>query len=257
MTIYRTDSDSEALFRSYPYAVYYVQSPSSVSHANSAEIRNINHESVSETFQQAANRLALSRYSSSHGSTNSFLHEKKIPYDDVQSHGTGITYNDEINRPEINMVVVDRVRNGCSNQDYEYDDYEDEEYFERKDEWWRMFSLGSSSSGGWKFLQITWRFILSMVVALVVFYIVTKPPAPKMSVKVQILALFLFSMFNQKNYIFIDSIWMVDYLNFFYFFKNIFQYYLFISPHFYLTSIISKKYHNIIYIEIFKNKNTV
>ncbi|KAL3537421.1 hypothetical protein ACH5RR_000787 [Cinchona calisaya] len=183
MTIYRTDSEEEALFRSYPYAVYYVQSPSTFSHANSTEIRNINNESVSEfTFQQAAaNRLVdLSRYSSSHGSTNSFLHEKKIPHDDVQSHGTGITYNEEINHPESNMVVVSRDRN----EDPEEYEEDDEEYFERKDEWRRMFSFDSSSPGGWKFLQITWRFILSMVVALVVFYIVTKPPAPKVSVKI-------------------------------------------------------------------------
>ncbi|XP_027163075.1 uncharacterized protein LOC113763453 [Coffea eugenioides] len=191
MTIYRTEEEEEALFRSYPCAVYYVQSPSSVSHAYSAEIRNINSESALETIannpnnasQEAANRLALSRYSSSHGSTNFFLHEKKIPYDhDVQSHGTGVTYNEEINRREGNMVVVDRLRNGYHiEEDHEYE--EDEEYFGEKAEWWRMFSFGGSISGGWKFLQMTWRFILSVVIALVVFYIVTKPPAPKMSIK--------------------------------------------------------------------------
>ena len=40
MTIYRTDSEEEALFRSYPCAVYYVQSPSSFSYSLSAEIRH-------------------------------------------------------------------------------------------------------------------------------------------------------------------------------------------------------------------------
>lgn len=225
MTIYRMDSEEEALFRSYPYALYYVQSPSTLSHANSAEFRNISNEPVSDTFtfnnpisKESANRLALSHYSSSRGSTSSFLHEKKTPCDDAQSHGTGVTilYNEETNdddeeedqqhdQSHNNNAIVKsfdhhQVRNGYNKEDHhEYYEEDDGEYFERNDgEWWWMLSFSHSSSAGWKLLQITWRFVLSMVVALVVFYIITKPPAPKMSIKVQISLSFTDSCFCLK-----------------------------------------------------------
>ncbi|KAL0425613.1 UNVERIFIED_CONTAM: hypothetical protein Sradi_1096100 [Sesamum radiatum] len=67
---YRTEySEEESLFRSYPYALYYVQSPSTASHAN----YDVHSPPRSD---QEATRLALSRYSSSRGSNNSFLQDQ-------------------------------------------------------------------------------------------------------------------------------------------------------------------------------------
>ncbi|KAL0464428.1 UNVERIFIED_CONTAM: hypothetical protein Slati_0330400 [Sesamum latifolium] len=66
MVNHRTEySDEEALFRSYPYALYFVQSPSAASHAN-----------YDLHSDQEPTRLALSRYSSSRGSNNSFLQDQ-------------------------------------------------------------------------------------------------------------------------------------------------------------------------------------
>ncbi|KAF8403824.1 hypothetical protein HHK36_011930 [Tetracentron sinense] len=172
--------DQEALFNSYPCAVYYVQSPSTVSHANSAECRN-NESAFLSSFQsdnfinnptintnQEVAQFTLSRYSSSRGSNNSFLHEKKIAYD-LQSHGTG-TENGETRR----RVICD--------DEVEDDDYDGEEEG-RKKGCWRFFSFGTYPSCMWICLQISWRILVSLAAALLVFYIVTKPPPPKMSIK--------------------------------------------------------------------------
>ncbi|KAF2319533.1 hypothetical protein GH714_016831 [Hevea brasiliensis] len=99
--------DQETLFHSYPCA-YYVQSPSTISHANSAELKT---QSLESTFHSPSrsdtnillnknpevSRFTLSRYSSSRGSNNSFLNEKKISGDEngvnrliiIDAHGRG------------------------------------------------------------------------------------------------------------------------------------------------------------------------
>ncbi|XP_052193296.1 uncharacterized protein LOC127801854 isoform X2 [Diospyros lotus] len=191
MANHRMDAEEEALFRAYPQALYFVQSPSTVSHANSSDLRNIAANDSSAFHSphnpaaaaaaasggQDASRLELSRYSSSRGSNNSFYHCKKLSYD-LQSQGTGAgTDNGENGR------LVGRVSN-------EEDDYEDEEegglYFGRKGEggWQRYFSFRRSSSLAWICLQLLWRLLASLVVAVLVFYIATKPPPPKVSITV-------------------------------------------------------------------------
>ncbi|CAK9140378.1 unnamed protein product [Ilex paraguariensis] len=186
-TKYRRDSEEEALFRSYPYALYFVHSPSTVSHANSGELRNNNESAFhsplrSETSMnnpitstgQEATQFALSRYSS-RGSNNSFLHEKKMVYD-LQSHGNGTENGDT--RPVFAKEEI--------GEDEEDEDEEaEEELFGRKGVWLRYFSFGYSSSFAWMFLQISWRFMVSFGVALLVFYLATKPPPPKMSIKIK------------------------------------------------------------------------
>ncbi|PPD97504.1 hypothetical protein GOBAR_DD05462 [Gossypium barbadense] len=95
METYSHHEDQEALmFHAYPCA-YYVQSPSTISHANSADhIRNPTNEDQSAvtlhfhsptpsesailTKNPDVSRFTLSRYSSSRGSNNSFLHDKSI-----------------------------------------------------------------------------------------------------------------------------------------------------------------------------------
>ncbi|XAR63444.1 hypothetical protein NMG60_11023381 [Bertholletia excelsa] len=176
------DAEEEALFRSYPYALYFVQSPSTASRANSAELRNNEstfhsptrsepfpvprHPTRSENQSQEATRFTLSRYSS-RGSNNSFgnLHDKKIiPYD-------AGTENDENH--------LTRGVEGCDDGWEE----EEEDYFEGKGWWWRYLSFQTSSSLAWIGLQVCWRLFVSLGVALLVFYIATKPPRPQISVK--------------------------------------------------------------------------
>ncbi|CAI9103090.1 OLC1v1001524C1 [Oldenlandia corymbosa var. corymbosa] len=168
MTIYQMDSEEEALYRSY-HAIYYVQSPSTICHSTEFP-NNVTRESISENF--AANSL--------------ILHGKNFPYDDLEG----------INHDEINNAIVghdhddDRQgRNGYKGGDdrrkVEEEEEDDGHYFEfGRNEWWRIFFFSTSSSSGWKILQISWRFVLSIVIALVVFYVLTKPPPPNISIKI-------------------------------------------------------------------------
>ncbi|MCD7448312.1 hypothetical protein HAX54_040753 [Datura stramonium] len=208
MANYRMDSEEEALFRNSPYPLYFVQSPSTISHANSGELSRHNNNSSSNNNNdnnndfssvchspiprpEAGPPLALSRYSSSRGSNHSFSHhEKKISCDSLQSHGTGTDENNiEIDQEKPRygaMLLVHHGKNG-SNVHEEGDEDEDEnedDYYYGKGSWKRFFSLGYSDSTPWIVLQVTWRLIVSMIVALVVFYIATKPPAPKVSLEV-------------------------------------------------------------------------
>lgn len=175
------------IFHSYPCA-YYVQSPSTVSHANSADIRNTaielafhsptRSETATATFVNKSNnleasRFALSRYSSSRGSNNSFLHEKKV--NDEDGHAAESAEN--------RLVIVDHSHEGDGGGDEEDDALW---YYGsgKKGLWWRYFSFRRSNSCAWIFLQISWRLLLSLGFALLVFYMATKPPSPNISVKV-------------------------------------------------------------------------
>ncbi|XP_016467220.1 uncharacterized protein LOC107789862 [Nicotiana tabacum] len=201
MANYRMDSEEEALFRHSPYTLYFVQSPSTISHANSGELtrnnnnnknNNINEFSVchSPIPQPEVGPLALSRYSS-RGSNHSFSHhEKKISCDSLQSHETGINdENVEIDHEKhCGAILLLHGKNGNSVEEgNEYEDeyeYEEEDYYYGKGNWKRFFSLGYSDSTPWIVLQVTWRLIVSMIIALVVFYVATKPPAPKVSLEI-------------------------------------------------------------------------
>ncbi|KAK7271580.1 hypothetical protein RJT34_27604 [Clitoria ternatea] len=186
--------DNEALmYQSYPCA-YFVQSPSTLSHANSADIRsNIQHDAES-TFhspirsdthplnpahEEEASRYALCRYSSSRGSSHSFLHHKKISYDG--SHGTA-TENDDINRRVVinNDSANEREEEENEGEGLFYEYY----YGKRKGGWKSYFSYRNSDSCAWIWLQMIWRILLSFGIALLVFYIATKPPSPNVSVEI-------------------------------------------------------------------------
>ncbi|XP_048231354.1 uncharacterized protein LOC8272162 [Ricinus communis] len=175
--------DQETLFQAFPCA-YYVQSPSTVSHANSSELKTqINLESTFHSPSRSDTAIllnknpevsgfTLSRYSSSRGSNNSFLNEKKVSGD----HENGV------NR----LIIVDGHGlvdiHGKYGEEEEEDD--DDYYYGRKGGfWWRYFSFKRSSSCAWVSLQISWRLLVSLGVALLVFYIATKPPPPKISIK--------------------------------------------------------------------------
>lgn len=154
------ESEEESLFRSYPFAVYFVQSPSTLSNTNSShDLPNPNQETA---------RATLSHYSSSRGSNNSFLHDKKSIF---------LPYDDKI-----------RVKNLVLGNDKEDEDVDEEEEdkntYGREMGWWRYFTFRHSSSSLWICLQIVLRFLVSLGLALLVFYLATKPPTPKLSVKI-------------------------------------------------------------------------
>ncbi|XP_047951299.1 uncharacterized protein LOC125196726 isoform X2 [Salvia hispanica] len=131
------ESEEEALCRSYPTSFYFVQSPSTVSHANSN-----NHPP----------RLT---YSSSGGSNNT-----------TSSHF-----------------------NHIKNQDLHLKQEEDKDeeilhYENNQAGWIQYFSFNYSNSGTWIFMQLSWRFLVSLIIALLVFYVAAKPPHPTLSLKV-------------------------------------------------------------------------
>ncbi|KAK8622189.1 hypothetical protein V6N13_097813 [Hibiscus sabdariffa] len=132
MESYSHDEEQEGLmFQSYE-CPYYVQSPSTVSHENSTDIRNPATEdqsaltlhshspTPSESKNPDVSRFTLSRYSSSRGSNNSFLHHKSI-----------VAHKGAFNR----LIIVD-------NQN---DDDEDGDEGS-KGWWWRYCSFRSSNS---------------------------------------------------------------------------------------------------------------
>lgn len=110
------------------------------------------------------------------------MHEKKVAYD-AQSHGTGT------DNGENPLIIVDGgvLGDGDDDDDDENEDQNDEKelYYRRKRGCWRRYcTYRNSDSCMWICLQICWRAMVSLGVALIVFYLATKPPPPKVSVKV-------------------------------------------------------------------------
>lgn len=68
------------------------------------------------------------------------------------------------------------------NEDDDDDDYD--HGHEKNGGWIKYFSFSYSNSGFWILMQLSWRFLVSLMIALLVFYIAAKPPPPKFSVKV-------------------------------------------------------------------------
>ncbi|KAI3984387.1 hypothetical protein MKX01_011341 [Papaver californicum] len=68
----------------------------------------------------------------------------------------------------------------------ENDYYNDDDFYGDGSEigFWRLFSFGTYNSCWWTLIQIFWRILVSFGVALLVFYLATKPPTPKISIKV-------------------------------------------------------------------------
>ncbi|GER27693.1 late embryogenesis abundant protein [Striga asiatica] len=50
--------------------------------------------------------------------------------------------------------------------------------------WFRYFTFGYFDSGCWVLLQLGWRFLLSLAIALIVFYIAANPPPPNISLQI-------------------------------------------------------------------------
>ncbi|KAF5189576.1 Dual specificity protein kinase, partial [Thalictrum thalictroides] len=186
--------DEETLFNSFSSPVlYYVQSPSTVSHANSnnnelAIVLSSPYQSENYVPPRRTNpnhdvaRFILSRYSS-HGSNNTFIHEKKISYD-LQSHETNVGTESGETGTLLRICGVEEHDKDndihCNDNDYEEDDYG---MGGKRRGLGRYFSFGTSPSCCWISLQISWRLLVSLCAALLVFYLATNPPPPVMSVK--------------------------------------------------------------------------
>ncbi|GKV27494.1 hypothetical protein SLEP1_g36664 [Rubroshorea leprosula] len=159
---------------------YYVQSPSTLSHANSNTAPHPQY-SISPTPSESnfvndknhnpqLSRLTLSRYSSSRGSDNSFV----------------VNDSKKICGAANRLVILDGSVNFADDSDDEEED-DGEWFYGRKRTagwWWRYCSFRTSNSCAWISLQISWRLLLSLGVALLVFYTATKPPPPKVSIQV-------------------------------------------------------------------------
>ncbi|KAK1287675.1 hypothetical protein QJS10_CPB19g01068 [Acorus calamus] len=182
--------EQEALFQAYScnLNLYYVQSPSTTSHANSTDCgrhpdsailsplyiptttttttsssTNHHHHHKSHhkktTIREATS--TLSRYSSSRASSDSFLHLKKVDYD----FGPGGL-----------EVGKERCEGGGDGGGVGEG--------EERGGWWRFFSLDYSSSCFCVAFQIWWRLLVSVGIALLVFFLATKPPLPKMDTQI-------------------------------------------------------------------------
>ncbi|KAL5708152.1 hypothetical protein ACHQM5_018977 [Ranunculus cassubicifolius] len=181
-------------------ALYYVHSPSSVSHTYSSECRNPESAIILSPYQSERSlptrptslnhsiaRFILSRYSS-RSSTNTIHHQKRISYD-LQSHETttigtenGENENENEDRTLLRICGVENHTKSVENK--VEDDDEDEETDYETNGFLRFFSFGSSPSCSWILLQMSWRFLVSFGAALLVFFLATNPPPPTMSVKV-------------------------------------------------------------------------
>ncbi|KAK9169556.1 hypothetical protein Syun_001696 [Stephania yunnanensis] len=196
------EEEVSALFHSYP--IYYVQSPSNTSHAYS-DAKTFNHESsfpypIPHTSNDPANptqddsRFLLLRYSSSRASTNSFHQQiKNAASYELQVHG-GAAGNDCERGDEDDHDGVDD-----NDEDYEVVDCNKDRSSNggrklvndivlvrpgsKRSGCWRFFSFSASSSSCWIAVQLFWRLMVSVGAALLVFYLATKPPPPKMFVK--------------------------------------------------------------------------
>ncbi|KAI6668897.1 hypothetical protein NL676_003782 [Syzygium grande] len=165
--------EAEGLFPFPTYeCAYYVQSPSTVSHAYS------NLEPPSTSFlhhpaQRTISTYTLSRHSS-RASNNSLalLPQNGNDPDPVISDNA-----------EKRLVAFDGDMGGGGD---DKEDADEQVHYQEKVEWWRYLSFGyNPSSNAWILLQISWRMMVSLGMALLVFYLATKPPNPDVSVKVE------------------------------------------------------------------------
>ncbi|KAL3622508.1 hypothetical protein CASFOL_033919 [Castilleja foliolosa] len=166
---YRMDminSDEEALFRSYPYAAaaYFVQSPSTHSHANSHTDNITFYDHLTTNYQSPDNNSEPATNSGPAQSSSNGSFAKKTKYSQDLD-------GEKYCHVKINDVVDE-------------DEEDDDEENEKRSGWAQYLSFGYSDSGWWVLVQLSWRFLLSLTIALTVFYVAVKPPAPKVSIKI-------------------------------------------------------------------------
>jgi hypothetical protein len=172
--------ENEPLYNCSSPPIYYVQSPSAAttitttSHALTHPPDSVflsPHFPPDDTSESNAahrqsddtSRLVLSRYSSSRGSNNSFLHDKKGSYVDG-------TYNS--GKRQV-LTIVSR-----------HGEDELQEDGLRRSLFWRFASVDPTSSGCCIVFQLAWRLAISLAFAFLIFFLATKPAKPHFSFKV-------------------------------------------------------------------------
>ncbi|KAD5802845.1 hypothetical protein E3N88_14211 [Mikania micrantha] len=174
-------SEEEALFRSYPYtSLYFVQSPTTT---------------VSYHSPTTQRRLILSHYSSSRGSTNNSSHDKRVSYDPRESP----------DHDGVGGGVVVKLGEKCGGggnvhggvvgvletEEEEEEEEEEDKRLGTAKKMWDFMSFSDADSCVWIVFQISLRLMMSFGVALLFFYLITKPPSPKISLKVLYISLLL------------------------------------------------------------------
>ncbi|KAK9058132.1 hypothetical protein SSX86_022972 [Deinandra increscens subsp. villosa] len=150
-------SEEEALFRSDPYpTLYFVQSPTTTLSFHSPATQR---------------RLTLSHYSSSRGSTNS-LHDKKSP--ENEAGGGGV----------VAVKLGEKCGGGGDGVESEEEEVEEKRFGMGK-KMWDLVTFSRSDSCVWILVQISLRLMLSFGVALFFFFLITKPPSPMISLKIE------------------------------------------------------------------------
>lgn len=167
------DEQDLPLFHPSPCA-YYVQSPSAASHTlshpasestalilspfpDAAFTAPRHSRDGGHDHEEAASRLTLSRYSSSRGSNNSFLGDKKSGA--VSGRGR-------------------QVLSGRSGDD------DDADGVDRRSGAWRYVKLDPEDPCCCIAFQVAWRVVVSVAFALLIFFVATKPRHPGVSFKV-------------------------------------------------------------------------
>uniref|UniRef100_A0ACD5TW47 Uncharacterized protein n=1 Tax=Avena sativa TaxID=4498 RepID=A0ACD5TW47_AVESA len=153
-TLSHPASDSTALILSpFPDAAF--AAPRRSSRGDDAGAGAGRHE-----HDQEASRLALSRYSSSRGSNNSFLTDKKQP------------------QRQVLRVVSGRSSSACDEDD------DEEGGGNKRNGAWRYVKLDPEAPCCCIAFQVAWRVAVSVAVALLVFVVATRPARPGVSFKV-------------------------------------------------------------------------
>ncbi|XP_021739268.1 uncharacterized protein LOC110705673 [Chenopodium quinoa] len=153
-------------------------------------LNNQDHNASSIVARTSTFSGNLSRCSSSRASTTSFIHQNDVMRmtnvlscdhaNGILSSSAGKTTNIVINKNNDMVVPVMSVKKmGKVDDEEELYNFDNDE-----GKCWKYLSFNTYSSYVWIGLQLLWRFLLSAMLALLVFYLVTKPPPPHISVKV-------------------------------------------------------------------------
>ncbi|KAL8129309.1 hypothetical protein V2J09_018464 [Rumex salicifolius] len=161
---------------------YYVQSPCTTISINtpSFEFHTHDHDLSSppqypnNTPKTKPSTFSSSRCSSARESLMSNAPDSKLSL--VAAHGTVVSGKDEGDDDE-------NMKTGILGRSFFYQEKDDDGVL-RSTGFRKYLSFGTYDGSVWLAIQLGWRFIVSLAAALLVFYLITNPPPPRISVKV-------------------------------------------------------------------------
>ncbi|KNA08130.1 hypothetical protein SOVF_165310, partial [Spinacia oleracea] len=226
------EEEEESIIEYGNYSNYYVvQSPSSVSHANSTTTISIddsadlcrNHQQPNYHLHHSPLQLkeeqlyntkpllnqitnSTTDLSPCSSSRASFVHQNNIirmpahhllpPHAAADHHYANVDLLDNNsaakNNKKLNnnnkMIVPATTYTSTGVTNLGKVEHGEEEYYnydnDEQGKCCQYFSFNTYTSPVWITLQLVWRFLISAMLALLVFYLVTKPPPPNISLKV-------------------------------------------------------------------------